>query len=60
MIKEFDHIKLQTSNHFIKLYTSDRISEESLADSLLSHIPRKFLDEDNLKLNRKIEEAKIL
>jgi hypothetical protein len=56
-IKNFDQIKHQTSNHFHNLYTSNRISKEALIDSLLNHIPRNFLDEYNLKLNRQIEEA---
>jgi hypothetical protein len=60
IIKEFDQIKQQTSSHFLKLYTSDRRPEEAPTDSLLSHIPSKILDEDNLKLNRQIEEEKIL
>jgi hypothetical protein len=59
-IKEFDQIKEQTFNHFLKLYTSNRRSEEALVDSLLSHIQSKILNEDNLKLNRQIEKAEIL
>jgi hypothetical protein len=60
IIKDFDQIKQQTTNHFHKLYTSNGRSEEDLVDSLLSHIPRKITDEDNLNLNRQIEEAEIL
>jgi hypothetical protein len=56
IIKEFDQIKKKTSNHFLKLYTSDRRSEEVSTNSLLSHIPRKIYEEDNHKLNHKIEE----
>jgi hypothetical protein len=56
IIKEFDQIKKKTSSHFLKLYTSDRRSEEVSTNSLLNHIPRKISEEDNHKLNRQIEE----
>jgi hypothetical protein len=59
-IKEFDQIKQQTSSHFLKLYTSNRRSKEAPSESLLGHIPSKISNENNLKLNRQIEETKIL
>jgi hypothetical protein len=60
ILKDFDQIKQQTTNHFHKLYTSNSRSEEDLVDSLLNHSPRKITDEDNLNLNCQIEEAEIL
>jgi hypothetical protein len=60
IIKDFDQIKQQTTNHFHKLYTSNGRAEDDLVDSLLRHIPSKITDEDNLNLNRQIEEAEIL
>jgi hypothetical protein len=59
IIKEFDQIKQQTSNHFLKLYTLERTSEEDSTDSLLTHIPSKISEEDNHKLNQQIEEKEI-
>jgi hypothetical protein len=60
IIKDFDQIKQQTTNHFHKLYTSNGRTKDDLVDSLLRHIPSKIMDEDNLNLNRQIEEAEIL
>jgi hypothetical protein len=60
IIKDFDQIKQQTTNHFHKLYTTNGREEDEIVDALLRHIPGKLTEDDNLHLNRQIEEAKIL
>jgi hypothetical protein len=60
IIKDFDQIKQQATNHFHKLYTTNGRAEDEIVDALLRHIPGKIIEEDNLHLNRQIEEDKIL
>jgi hypothetical protein len=60
IIKDFDQIKQQATRHFSKLYTSERNIDEDISNSLLTHIPIKISEEDNLKLNQQIEEEEIL
>jgi len=58
-IKDFDQIKQQATRHFSKLYTSEGNIDEDISNSLLSNIPIKISEDDNLKLNQQIEEEEI-
>ena len=60
IIKDFDQIKQQTTNHFHELYTTNGRSEDEIVDNLIRNIPGKLTKDNNLHFNRKIEEAEIL
>jgi hypothetical protein len=47
-------------NAFPKLYTTSGRAEDETVDAFLRHIPSKVTEEDNMHLDRPIEEAKIL
>ena len=57
ILKDFTQIKQHTSLHFENLYTTSKKDENQLIEVFLQHIPRMITEEDNVHLDKHIEEA---
>jgi hypothetical protein len=58
-ISDFDQIKQQATKHFTELYSSEGDIDKELSNLFLSHIPHMISENDNLKLNKPVEEDEI-